>query len=84
MLPEQDEMVRIVNNNHPSMRFNMIDFKIPKFEALQPYEEIDETPRIQEDLSVITPEEKPSAMLTPILVPNELDEMLRTVKSKFN
>jgi len=62
----------------------MVDFKIPKFEPLQPYEEVDEKPQIQEELPIIVPEEKPSVISTPILVPNELDEMLKTVKSKFN
>ena len=67
------------------MRFNMVDFKIPKFEPLQPYEEEAETPeRVEEELPIIAPKVKTPAMLTPILVPNELDEMLKTVKSKFN
>jgi hypothetical protein len=63
----------------------MVDFKIPKFEPLQPYEDEDDTTQGQEEEAPTTKSEsKTPAMLTPILVPNELDEMLKTVKSKFN
>ena len=63
----------------------MIDYKIPKFEPLQPYEEEDEIAKGKEEETPISKSEsKTPVMLTPILVPNELDEMLKTVKSKFN